>query len=144
MVTMSGGQDALPGTPQGSAKVTAFSEYPAKGRATGGVRAHRFLKGEDSLLAAWAGHGPAKASSSTGVVRALPVEHGHRDGSGVALGASIDLIGPSLSGPAAARHRSRRRRRGGIPARTAPRQHRRRIRRPFRPARRRPSSCPGD
>ncbi|MHA7270613.1 DNA gyrase/topoisomerase IV subunit A [Arthrobacter sp. HLT1-20] len=98
VVTISGGQDALPGTPQGSAKVTALSEYPAKGRATGGVRAHRFLKGEDSLLAAWAGHGPAKASSSTGVARALPVEHGHRDGSGVALGASIDLIGPSLSG----------------------------------------------
>ncbi|POH73247.1 DNA gyrase/topoisomerase IV subunit A [Arthrobacter glacialis] len=102
VVTISGGQDALPGTPQGSAKVTALSEYPAKGRATGGVRAHRFLKGEDALLAAWAGHGPAKSSSSTGVARALPVEHGHRDGSGVALGASIDLIGPSLTGSTSA------------------------------------------
>ncbi|WP_269936787.1 DNA gyrase/topoisomerase IV subunit A [Arthrobacter sp. HY1533] len=97
VVTVAGGQDALPGTPSGSAKVTAFSEYPAKGRATGGVRAHRFLKGEDRLFLAWAGHGPAKASTSAGVVRALPVEHGHRDGSGVALGAGIDLVGPSLS-----------------------------------------------
>ena len=26
-----------------------------KGRATGGVRAHRFLKGEDTLVFAWAG-----------------------------------------------------------------------------------------
>ncbi|WP_083508743.1 DNA gyrase/topoisomerase IV subunit A [Arthrobacter alpinus] len=100
VVTVAGGQDALPGTPSGSAKVTAFSEYPAKGRATGGVRAHRFLKGEDRLFVAWAGHGPAKASTSSGVVRALPVEHGHRDGSGVALGAAIDLVGPSLDGAA--------------------------------------------
>ncbi len=97
VVTISGGQEALPGTPSGSAKVTAFSEYPAKGRATGGVRAHRFLKGEDRLLAAWAGHGPAKASTSSGVVRALPVEHGHRDGSGIALTAGIDLVGPSFA-----------------------------------------------
>jgi DNA gyrase subunit A len=96
VVTVAGGQDALPGTPSGSAKVTALSEYPAKGRATGGVRAHRFLKGEDRLFVAWAGHGPAKASTSSGVVRALPVEHGHRDGSGVALSAVIDLVGPSL------------------------------------------------
>ncbi|MFQ4149323.1 DNA topoisomerase IV subunit A [Arthrobacter sp. LAPM80] len=98
VVTVAGGQDALPGTPSGSAKVTAFSEYPAKGRATGGVRAHRFLKGEDKLMVAWAGHGPAKASSSSGVARALPLEHGHRDGSGVALSAGIDLLGPSLGG----------------------------------------------
>lgn len=98
VVTVAGGQEALPGTPSGSAKVTALSEYPAKGRATGGVRAHRFLKGEDKLLVSWAGHGPAKASTSAGVVRALPVEHGHRDGSGVALSAGIDLIGPSIGG----------------------------------------------
>ncbi len=102
VVTVSGGQDPLPGTPSGSAKVTAFAEYPAKGRATGGVRAHRFLKGEDHLLTAWAGHGPAKASSVSGVVRALPVEHGHRDGSGVPLTAGIDLLGPSLAGTNAA------------------------------------------
>jgi DNA gyrase subunit A len=98
VVTVAGGQEALPGTPSGSAKVTAFSEYPAKGRATGGVRAHRFLKGEDRLTVSWAGHGPAKASSASGVVRALPVEHGHRDGSGVALSATIDLVGPSING----------------------------------------------
>ncbi|MCQ9164090.1 DNA topoisomerase (ATP-hydrolyzing) subunit A [Arthrobacter sp. STN4] len=98
VVTVAGGQDALPGTASGSAKVTALSEYPAKGRATGGVRAHRFLKGEDRLTVSWAGHGPAKASTVSGVVRALPVEHGHRDGSGVALSAAIELVGPSLDG----------------------------------------------
>ena len=34
-------------------KVSPFGAYPAKGRATGGVRVQRFLKGEDTLLVAW-------------------------------------------------------------------------------------------
>ncbi len=97
VVTVAGGQEALPGTPSGSAKVSAFSEYPAKGRATAGVRVHRFLKGEDHLLLAWAGHGPAKASTNAGVVRTLPLEYGGRDGSGVALSAGIDVVGPSIN-----------------------------------------------
>lgn len=97
VVTIAGTDGALPGTAPGAAKVTALSEYPAKGRATAGVRAHRFLKGEDSLLLAWAGHGPAKASSQAGVARSLPGEHGRRDGSGIPLSQAIDAIGPSMS-----------------------------------------------
>ncbi|GAB3540093.1 DNA topoisomerase IV subunit A [Arthrobacter tecti] len=95
VVTIAGGSEALPGTTAGSVKVTEFSEYPVKGRATGGVRAHRFLKGEDHLELAWAGHGPAKAVSATGVARALPTEHGRRDGSGIALSQPVEAIGPS-------------------------------------------------
>ncbi|KAD3633205.1 DNA topoisomerase 4 subunit A [Arthrobacter yangruifuii] len=95
VVTVSSTTEALPGTPGGSVKVTPFAEYPAKGRATAGVRAHRFLKGEDSLSVAWAGHGPAKASAGNGVARALPTEHGRRDGSGVPLTNSVDAVGPS-------------------------------------------------
>ena len=45
-----GSSTALPGTEPGAVKVTPFSEYPGKGRATGGVRCHRFLKGEDALV----------------------------------------------------------------------------------------------
>ncbi|MDN5670362.1 MAG: hypothetical protein L0G87_18415, partial [Renibacterium salmoninarum] len=101
VVTVSGSTDALPGTAPGSAKVSDFTEYPAKGRATAGVRAHRFLKGEDVLLLAWAGPGPAKAASSAGVARALPTEHGRRDGSGIPLAQSIDEIGPTLHQSAA-------------------------------------------
>lgn len=97
VVTIAGSNGALPGTAPGTAKVTAFDEYPAKGRATGGVRAHRFLKGEDMLLLAWAGHGPAKASSAGGVARALPQEHGRRDGSGIPLSQPVDEIGPSMT-----------------------------------------------
>ena len=97
VVTIAGTNGALPGTAPGAAKVTALSEYPAKGRATAGVRAHRFLKGEDMLLLAWAGHGPAKASSLAGVARSLPGEHGRRDGSGIPLSQAIDAIGPSMA-----------------------------------------------
>ncbi|WP_028278427.1 DNA topoisomerase IV subunit A [Arthrobacter sp. H5] len=96
VVTIASGSDALPGTEPGTVKVTDFAEYPAKGRATAGVRAHRFLKGEDHLTLAWAGHGPAKAVASNGVARALPTEHGRRDGSGVVLAQQVDAIGPAL------------------------------------------------
>ncbi|MHA7142452.1 DNA gyrase/topoisomerase IV subunit A [Arthrobacter sp. Sr33] len=96
VVTIAAASGALPGTSAGSVKVTDFAEYPTKGRATAGVRAHRFLKDEDILLLAWAGHGPAKAASASGVSRALPTEHGRRDGSGVTLSQSVDSIGPSL------------------------------------------------
>jgi DNA gyrase subunit A len=78
-------------------KVTALEEFPAKGRATAGVRAHRFLKGEDQLSLGWAGHGPAKASTASGVTRSLPTEHGRRDGSGIPLSQTVEAVGPSLS-----------------------------------------------
>ncbi|WP_018685019.1 DNA topoisomerase (ATP-hydrolyzing) [Actinokineospora enzanensis] len=64
-------------------KVTPFSEYPAKGRATGGVRAHRFLKGETTLILAWVGPRPAGASR-TGSAVELPDPDIRRDGSGAA------------------------------------------------------------
>jgi DNA gyrase subunit A len=92
-VSIATGSNTLPGTASHSVKVTDFAEYPAKGRATGGVRAHRFLKGEDHLELAYAGAGPARASSAAGVVRALPTEYAKRDGSGVPLAQGIDLLG---------------------------------------------------
>jgi len=84
VVTVSGSGTALPGTEPGSVKVTPFSEYPAKGRGTGGVRCHRFLKGEDTLVFAWAGRGPARAAASSGAAVPLPDPVGRRDGSGTA------------------------------------------------------------
>ena len=83
VVTASGSATALPGTEPGSVKVTPFAEYPAKGRATGGVRCHRFLKGEDVLVFAWAGAAPARAAATSGAPVDLPEATGRRDGSGV-------------------------------------------------------------
>jgi DNA gyrase subunit A len=84
VVTASGSSTALPGTEPGSVKVTPFGEYPGKGRATGGVRCHRFLKGEDVLVFAWAGAAPARAAAASGAPVDLPEPTGRRDGSGIA------------------------------------------------------------
>ena len=83
VVTASGSSTALPGTEPGAVKVAPFSEYPPKGRATGGVRCHRFLKGEDALVFAWAGPAPARAAAASGAPVDLPPATGRRDGSGV-------------------------------------------------------------
>ncbi|MDX3192219.1 DNA topoisomerase 4 subunit A [Streptomyces sp. MN03-5084-2B] len=64
-----------------SVKVTPFSEYPPKGRATGGVRAQRFLKGETALRVAWIGPRPAGAARNGDPVE-LPEIDVRRDGSG--------------------------------------------------------------
>jgi DNA gyrase subunit A len=64
-----------------SVKVTPFSEYPAKGRATGGVRVQRFLKGETALRVAWIGPRPAGAARNGDPVE-LPEIDVRRDGSG--------------------------------------------------------------
>jgi DNA gyrase subunit A len=102
LVTVSGSSSALPGTEAGSVKVTPFSEYPGKGRATGGVRCHRYLKGEDALVFAWAGIGPARAAANSGAPVDLPAADGRRDGSGVPTGQPIDAcagpVGVLLAG----------------------------------------------
>jgi len=71
-------------------KVTAMSEYPAKGRATGGVRCHRFLKGEDILQRAWAGLAPAVAAAASGSPITLLTPDSRRDGSGTPAVQPID------------------------------------------------------
>ncbi|MBM6402485.1 DNA gyrase/topoisomerase IV subunit A [Phycicoccus sonneratiae] len=93
VVTSSGSSDALPGTQPGSLKVAPYAEYPAKGRGTGGVRAHRFLRGEDALVLAWVGALPARASGAGGVALELPEPTGRRDGSGTAYPAVVAGIG---------------------------------------------------
>ena len=93
VVTVSGSSDALPGTEAGSVKATPFTEYPAKGRATGGVRCHRFLKGEDRLTLAWVGPTPAVAAAASGAAVTLPPATGRRDGSGVPSPQPIAAVG---------------------------------------------------
>jgi DNA gyrase subunit A len=92
VVSVAGSSAALPGTDAGSVKVTPLREYPAKGRATGGVRCHRFLRGEDVLQLAWVGRGPARAAAATGVALELPEPVGRRDGSGAALGQPVAAV----------------------------------------------------
>ncbi|MBO9045184.1 DNA gyrase/topoisomerase IV subunit A [Curtobacterium flaccumfaciens] len=97
VATVSTTSTALPGTDAGRAKVSALSEFPAKGRATQGVRAHAFLKGEDGLTVSWAGIAPPHAVGTDGAARTLPDWLSKRDGSGAPLEAVIGSIGGSAA-----------------------------------------------
>ena len=101
VVTIAGASSSLPGTEAGSAKVTPLAEYPAKGRATGGVRAHRFLKGEDTLLLAAIGPRPVVATAASGSPVDLPPTDGRRDGSGTPLAQPVAMLA-GRAGPVAA------------------------------------------
>src|SRR5271157_3148055 len=98
VVTVAGSTSALPGTAADSVKVTPLHEFPGKGRATGGVRCHRFLKGEDLLVAAWAGPTPAVGATEAGAPVELPAPVGKRDGSGVPFSGPLAILGGSVRG----------------------------------------------
>jgi DNA gyrase subunit A len=96
VATVSTSTATIAGADPGRAKVSAIGEFPGKGRATGGVRAHTFLKGEDVLGVAWAGPAPALAVGPDGTVRALPDAGAKRDASGTPLDGVIGSIGSTL------------------------------------------------
>ncbi len=93
VVTVAGSAGALPGTSPASVKVSPYADFPPKGRATGGVRCHRFLRGEDVLVLAWAGPGPARGATAAGTPVALPPPEGRRDGSGERVRDPLAAVG---------------------------------------------------
>ncbi len=99
VITISGSSSALPGTQTGAIKLADFADFPAKGRATGGVRAHRFLKGEDVLIQAWAAPTPLRAAAANGKPAMLNVALGRRDGSGEKLDKPLTAISGPLGPP---------------------------------------------
>ena len=96
VITLSGSTEVLPGTESQRAKRTALAEFPVKGRATSGVRAHSFLKGEDSLTAAYVGYSPL-AIGPRGQAVELPEELAKRDASGTPIEGSVSSMGEQLS-----------------------------------------------
>ncbi|MBL1067102.1 DNA topoisomerase (ATP-hydrolyzing) subunit A [Streptomyces sp. 7-21] len=89
--TVAGGSGTLDDS-LGTAKLTPFAQFPRKGRATGGVRCQRFLKGEDHLAFAWAGAAPARAATRTGAPAPLPEPDPRRDGSGTPLPKAVAAV----------------------------------------------------
>ncbi|MFJ2134962.1 DNA topoisomerase (ATP-hydrolyzing) subunit A [Streptomyces sp. NPDC087845] len=75
-----------------TSKLTPFDQYPRKGRATGGVRCQRFLKGEDVLVFGWAGATPARAAQKNGTPTELPEPDPRRDGSGTPLVKPVAVV----------------------------------------------------
>ncbi|HWU29764.1 MAG TPA: DNA topoisomerase IV subunit A [Microbacterium sp.] len=95
VITVSGSEGTLAGADAGRAKVSDFADFPGKGRATGGVRAHAFLKGEDRLRLAWVGVEP-RAIGSDGAARQLPASGAKRDASGQPLDSVIGSVGTAI------------------------------------------------
>jgi len=95
VVTVAGSRSALPGTSAFTAKVTPLADIPRKGRGTAGVRAHRFLRFEDTLIIGWAGVGPVRACAASGTPLDLPPGPDKRDASGTPLtGPVASVAGP--------------------------------------------------
>ncbi|GHH37349.1 DNA gyrase/topoisomerase IV subunit A [Streptomyces candidus] len=94
--TVAGSKGTLVGDAESSAKLTPFDQYPRKGRATGGVRCQRFLRGEDALMLAWAGAAPARAAQKNGTPADLPDPDPRRDGSGVPLTKPVAALAGSV------------------------------------------------
>ena len=97
VVTVANFSGALAGVDAGSAKVSAITEFPTKGRATGGVRAHKFLKGEDQIALAFIGTNPTALGKSGSIIE-LADALAKRDASGTALSNPIFAIGTGFSG----------------------------------------------
>ena len=95
IVTVAGSRSALPGTSALTAKVTSLADVPRKGRGTGGVRIHRFLRFEDVLVLGWAGAGPVRASAASGAPLELSSTLDKRDASGSPLSGPVaHVAGP--------------------------------------------------
>lgn len=90
--TVAGSRGTLDDSVQTTAKVTPFDQYPRKGRATGGVRCQRLLKGEDCLSFGWAGATPAHAAQKNGTPAELPEIDPRRDGSGISLAKPVHAV----------------------------------------------------
>ena len=96
VITVSGSSQVLPGTEAVRVKRTALAEFPAKGRATGGVRAHTFLKGEDVLVRAFVGVAP-RALGAKGKPLELDLPEAKRDASGALTPDAPEVFGEALA-----------------------------------------------
>jgi DNA gyrase subunit A len=93
VVTAANSSLSLVGTDAGSLKVSDLNEFPGKGRATGGVRSQRFVRGEDQLYFAWVGNEPVRALTADGKPIDLRGEKAKRDASGTTQAAVIGSVG---------------------------------------------------
>lgn len=92
VITAAGASDAITAATS-SIKMTDFAAFPSKGRATGGVRCHKFIRGEDLLITAWVGDNPARLETGTGKPVALELTPKARDASGDSFKGNLGAIG---------------------------------------------------
>jgi len=92
VLTIANSSKSLPGTDPGALKVSKIDEFPKKGRATGGMRAHKFTKARDQIALAYAGPESFQLLDAKGKAIGIEYEIQKRDTSGDAAPA-IGFIG---------------------------------------------------
>jgi len=93
VLTAANNSDSLGAVDSGSAKISLLNEFPPKGRATGGVRAQKFIRDENQLYFAFVGNSPILASGSSGKPLEVNSKPTKRDASGTPLSSTIVSAG---------------------------------------------------
>jgi DNA gyrase subunit A len=94
VITAAKSESTLAGIDGGSLKRSLLTEFPAKGRATGGVRAHKFIRNEDHLYFAAVTSLEALACAADGKpIELESIDLGKRDASGEPLDVPIYSVG---------------------------------------------------
>lgn len=96
IVTRTIADNAIADVDPGLIKVSPMDEFPAKGRATGGVRSHRFVNGYTQLYAAWVVSAPVVATAADGQVVPFTAIVDKRNGSGTIAGDVIATFGTGV------------------------------------------------
>ena len=93
VLTAANNSESLGAVDAGSLKLSSIEEFPPKGRATGGVRAHKFIRDENQIYFAYVGEQPVLASASSGKALEIPQKLAKRDSSGTPLSSTILAAG---------------------------------------------------
>ena len=82
VVTVANSSASLPGTDGGGLKVSKIEEFPKKGRATGGVRCQKFIRGQNQIVLCHVGPENFQLVDSRGKAIGMEYELQKRDASG--------------------------------------------------------------
>lgn len=91
--TVAGDSTALVGTGAETVRSAPLQEFPVQKRGSGGVRIHRFRKGEDQVTLAGISVETPRASTANGQPVDLPEPSDQRTGTGVPVGTAVAAIG---------------------------------------------------
>lgn len=82
VLTVATSSKTLPGTDGGGLKVSKLEEFPKKGRATGGVRCQKFIRGQDQITLGYVGPDTFQLLDAKGKAIGVEYELAKRDASG--------------------------------------------------------------
>jgi DNA gyrase subunit A len=82
VLTVANSSASLPGTDGGGMKVSKLAEFPKKGRATGGVRCQKFIRGQNQIVLGYVGPEGFQLVDSKGKAIGVEYELQKRDASG--------------------------------------------------------------